>query len=220
MSSDDLRRTVLDASLDLIEERGLAALSMREVARRAGVSHQAPYHHFGDREGILAAIAMDGFSRLYTGMQRAVGKFSDPVARLNAVGGAYVSFAVRHPAHFKIMFRSELVAIQNHEQLHACAEKAFAFVTSIVGEVVASRRGAKDTLPFVIAAWSLAHGAATLLLEGKLDRHYGTSNAKRMAGAIAAIEAFGTLFASENPVEVPQRANRKARIPSRQPKKP
>ena len=86
------------------------------------------------------------------------------------------------------MFRSELVAMQDHETLHENAENAFAFVTSIVGDVVSKRRGAKDTLPFVIAAWSLAHGAATLLLEGKLDHHFGTSNAKRMAGAKAAIE--------------------------------
>ena len=77
-----------------------------------------------------------------------------------------------------------------------CAEAAFGFVTSIVTEV-AKRRGAKDTLPLVIAAWSLAHGAATLLLEGKLDRHYGTTDKKRMAGAKAAIEAFGNLLGGD-----------------------
>jgi AcrR family transcriptional regulator len=194
--SADLRRVVLDASLDLIEEAGLAALSMREVARRAGVSHQAPYHHFRDREGILAAIAMDGFTKLHAGMTKAVAKLTDPVARLNAVGGAYLAFAVRYPAHFKIMFRSELVAIDQYDELHRCAEAAFGFVTSIVAEV-ARRRGAKDTLPLVIAAWSLAHGAATLLLEGKLDRHYGTTDKKRMAGAKAAIEAFGNLLGGD-----------------------
>lgn len=194
--SADLRRVVLDASLDLIEEQGLAALSMREVARRAGVSHQAPYHHFGDREGILAAIALDGFTKLHTGMVKAVEKLTDPVERLNAVGGAYLAFAVRYQAHFKIMFRSELVAVDQYEDLHRCAETAFSFVTSIVAEV-AKRRGAKDTMPLVIAAWSLAHGAATLLLEGKLDRHYGTTDKKRMAGARAAIEAFGNLLGGE-----------------------
>ncbi len=197
MSSDDLRRIVLDASLDLIGEQGLAALSMREVARRAGVSHQAPYHHFGDREGILAAIAMDGFTRLHAGMKKSVAKLSDPVARLNAIGVAYLTFAVKHPAHFKIMFRSELVAIADHEKLYENAEGAFAFVTSIVGDVVSKRRGAKNTLPFVIAAWSLVHGAATLLLEGKLDRHFGTSKTKRLAGAKAAIEAFGKLMGGQ-----------------------
>ena len=167
---------------------------MREVARRAGVSHQAPYHHFGDREGILAAIAMDGFTRLHAAMKKSVANLTDPVARLNAIGVAYLTFAVKFPAHFKIMFRSELVAIHEHQHLHENAESAFAFVTSIVGDVVSKRGGAKETLPFVIAAWSLVHGAATLLLEGKLDHHFGTTNTKRMAGAKAAIEAFGKLM--------------------------
>jgi AcrR family transcriptional regulator len=194
--SADLRRVVLDASLDLIQEEGLAALSMREVARRAGVSHQAPYHHFRDREGILAAIAMDGFIKLHKGMMKAVQPLTDPVDRLNAVGGAYLTFAVRNQAHFKIMFRSELVAIDKHEALKERADAAFDFVTSIVTEV-AQRRGAKDTLPLVVAAWSLAHGAATLLLEGKLDHRYGTTDKKRMAGAMAAIEAFGNLMARD-----------------------
>jgi AcrR family transcriptional regulator len=194
--SADLRRVVLDASLDLIKEEGLAALSMREVARRAGVSHQAPYHHFRDREGILAAIAMDGFIKLHKGMMKAVEPLTDPVDRLNAVGGAYLTFAVRNQAHFKIMFRSELVAIDKHEALKERADAAFDFVTSIVTEV-AQRRGAKDTLPLVIAAWSLAHGAATLLLEGKLDHRYGNTDKQRMAGAMAAIEAFGNLMARD-----------------------
>lgn len=194
--SPDLRRVVLDASLDLIREEGLAALSMREVARRAGVSHQAPYHHFRDREGILAAIAMDGFIKLHKGMVKAVEPLTDPVDRLNAVGGAYLTFAVRNQAHFKIMFRSELVAIDKHEELKERADAAFEFVTSIVAEV-ARRRGAKDTLPLVIAAWSLAHGAATLLLEGKLDHRFGNTDTQRMAGALAAIEAFGNLMARD-----------------------
>src|SRR5262245_16937436 len=118
MSSDDLRRTVLDASLDLIAEQGLAALSMREVARRAGVSHQAPYHHFQDREGILAAIALEGFTRLHEAMRRAAAQHTDPVERLNAIGGAYLTFASHNPGHFKIMFRSELVGVDRHEHLH------------------------------------------------------------------------------------------------------
>jgi AcrR family transcriptional regulator len=194
--SADLRRVVLDASLDLIEEEGLAALSMREVARRAGVSHQAPYHHFRDREGILAAIATDGFEKLHQGMIEAVKDLTDPVDRLNAVGGAYLQFAVRYRAHFKIMFRSELVQIDRYATLKERADAAFDFVTSIVAKV-AERRGAKDTLPLVVAAWSLAHGAATLLLEGKLDHRYGTTDAKRIAGAMAAIEAFGNLMARD-----------------------
>ena len=191
--SDDLRRIVLDASLNLIEEQGLEALSMREVARRAGVSHQAPYHHFGDREGILAAIATEGFTLMHAAMTQAVADLTDPVERLNAIGRAYVAFAVRYPGHFTIMFRSELVSITRHEELHTRAETTFNLVKSIVAEV-AKLRGAKDPEPLVIASWALVHGVSTLLLEGKLDRHYGTTDKQRMAGADAVIEAFGELL--------------------------
>jgi AcrR family transcriptional regulator len=69
----DLRERILDATVTLIEADGLAALSMREVARRAGVSHQAPYHHFTDRQAILAAIAEEGFKRLNAGLASAAG---------------------------------------------------------------------------------------------------------------------------------------------------
>jgi AcrR family transcriptional regulator len=196
MPSPDLRRTVLDASLELIEDEGLSALSMREVARRAGVSHQAPYHHFQDREGILAAIATEGFERLHAAMKRATAKATDPVDRLNAIGAAYLTFAVRYSSHFKIMFRSELVAMDRYPELSSIAEAAFEFVASVIGEA-AIRRGAKDPLPYVIAAWSLAHGAATLLLEGKFDWQYGQTDSKRIAGALSAIETFGNLLSGK-----------------------
>ena len=197
MSADDCAASFSTRASTSFEEEGLAALSMREVARRAGVSHQAPYHHFrrsrrnsrGHRDGRIHQAAH--------GHDESRGNHSPTRStRLNAVGGAYLTFAVRNQAHFKIMFRSELVAIDKHEELKARADAAFDFVTSIVAEV-AQRRGAKDTLPLVVAAWSLAHGAATLLLEGKLDHRYGTTDKKRMAGAMAAIEAFGNLMARD-----------------------
>jgi len=201
MTAPDLSRIVLDASLDLIKERGLGALSMREVARRAGVSHQAPYHHFHDREGILAAIAKEGFERLHAAMRRAAEAQTDPVERLNAIGEAYVTFAAHHPAHFKIMFRSELVATEQHEHLHAQADAAFEFVTSVVRAAVESSGAiaVDDPMPYVIAAWSMVHGASTLLLEGKLDHHFGASATKRLHGALAAIRTYGELLRGEPP---------------------
>src|SRR5438128_419394 len=97
----ELREQILDASVRLIEAEGLAALSMREVARRAGVSHQAPYHHFADKEAILAAIAEEGFRRLNAAMEEASrSKPADAASRLIAGGRAYVRFAATNPAHF------------------------------------------------------------------------------------------------------------------------
>src|SRR5205814_2543102 len=97
-NATDLRQKVLRASLALIEEGGLDGLSMREVARKSGVSHQAPYHYFGDREAILAAIAGEGFSKLGESFLRAVARAGpEPAKALEAIGRAYLAFALRHP---------------------------------------------------------------------------------------------------------------------------
>src|SRR5687767_14780705 len=126
VASKDLRRAVLDASVALVEEGGIGALSMREVARRAGVTHGAPYHHFPDRAAILAAIAEEGFVLLDGQMRRALAATAATgLARFEACGRGYFAFAVAHPAHFKVMFRPELVDPKNHPNVDAAAARAF-----------------------------------------------------------------------------------------------
>src|SRR5262245_50683938 len=108
----DLRQKVLDASLALIDESGLDRLSMREVARKAGVSHQAPYHYFADRGAILAALAGEGFSRLGQLLARAVARSDlEPAEAVEAMGRGYVDFALRNPAYFQAMFRADAVPL-------------------------------------------------------------------------------------------------------------
>lgn len=165
---ENLRSALLDASLALIASEGLEGFSMREVARRAGVSHQAPYHHFSDREAILAAIVADGFNRLRDDSLAALEGVTDPAARFTAIGKAYLDFALNNPAHFKLMFRSELVREDKHEDTKACAQSAFDVLVAVAGEV-AKRSGYPDHL-IVLAGWSMVHGLATLMLEGKLDK--------------------------------------------------
>lgn len=162
---------------------------MREVARRAGVSHQAPYHHFVDREAILAAIVGDGFKRLREDMVAAIAGINDPVDRLTAIGRAYVGFALAQPACFKLMFRSELVRAERHEATHACAQSLFEFVVSVVDDVARAKYGRAHP-PLVIASWSLAHGLATLLLEDKLEKECG---ADKTQAANAVFDTFGAL---------------------------
>jgi AcrR family transcriptional regulator len=99
----DLRQKVLNASLTLIKEGGLDRLSMREVARKAGVSHQAPYHYFEDREAILAGIAGEGFSKLEQSLVRAAAEAgAEPIKAVEGMGRAYIEFAMRHPAYFQV----------------------------------------------------------------------------------------------------------------------
>lgn len=191
--AEDLRRKLLDASLDLITTEGLEAFSMREVARRAGVSHQAPYHYFIDREAILAEIVSQGFRRLRTIMKAALSKADDGPARLTAIGKAYVTFALDHPAHFKLMFRTELVDAERHEEARACAQSAFDVLVSVVDDLPGAKGRARGDTSLVLAAWSLAHGLSTLLLEGKLEAHCGKGKRARAAAANNVLEAFAQL---------------------------
>lgn len=188
---ENLRRTILDASLGLIATEGLEGFSMREVARRAGVSHQAPYHHFPDREAIMAAIVAEGFQRLRDDSRAALEGVEDPFDRLVASGRAYIDFALSHPAHFKLMFRSEHVREDRHDEARACAQGAFDVLVSVGGEVAA--RNGRRPEAVVMLAWSTAHGLATLMLEGKLDKALCDKD-QRLAAAYGTIDMLASLL--------------------------
>ncbi|MFE9923422.1 TetR/AcrR family transcriptional regulator [Streptomyces sp. NPDC005774] len=150
----DLRRAVLTAALDVIATEGPAALSLRDLARRAGVSHAAPAHHFKDRAGLLTAIAAEGYGLLST----ALGEAKD----LRELGVRYVHFATAHPAHFQIMFRPELLRPDDPELLAARERTRSRLRTAVEGY-------GNDPVISFMAAWSMAHGFATLLLSHNLD---------------------------------------------------
>ncbi|MBK5994323.1 MULTISPECIES: TetR/AcrR family transcriptional regulator [Streptomyces] len=154
----DLRRAILSAALDAIAAEGTAALSLRDLARRAGVSHAAPAHHFKDRTGLLTAVAAEGYAL-----------FADALAGapdLRERGVAYVRFAATHPAHFHVMFQPDLYRADDPDLLSAQARATDALRAG-VADLPPGGRGEDDRLAGV-AAWSLAHGFATLLLSGNL----------------------------------------------------
>ena len=157
-----LREAVLEAAVAEIEAVGPARLSMREIARRAGVSHAAPAHHFGDKAGIFTAIAIEGYRLIGEATSRAaVGENA-----LRVGGVAYVAFAVTHRAHFEVMFRPELYRADDPE-LIATRDATFA---TLQGAVEAGWPGLDPTevLATVLASWSAAHGFAVLWLNGNL----------------------------------------------------
>jgi AcrR family transcriptional regulator len=189
---DELRERVLDASVALIEERGLTAFSMREVARRAGVSHQAPYHHFTDRESILAAICERGFDILANGLARArVGKGS-AADRFERAAVAYVEFACNHAAYFRVMFRPELITPSKHPSLEASAARAFAHVPRMIADCVDEGLQPDPSFDALIAAaWSFVHGLASLLVDGPLERKVRATHGSGRAALIReAVRAF------------------------------
>jgi len=163
----DTRRAVLDAAVALIAAQGHAALSFREVARRAGVSHQAPYHHFGDREGILAAIAEEAFRGLAEALEATAAL--PAAARLEASGLAYVRWALAHPGHYRTLFRPDLVDADAHEGLRRESARAFAFLERLVAALHAAGHATwRDPGILLALIWSTVHGVVSLVLDGPL----------------------------------------------------
>ena len=160
-----LRSTLLEAAEALIEERGLDRFSLRETARRAGVSPAAPAHHFGDVRGLLTAIATEGFIALGDALQ-AADFGNDRDARINAQGLAYVRFALQRPARFTLMWRKAILDVGDPGH-SAAGGRAFQILDRAVRGEEAGLRGPSDlALAPSIACWSLVHGFALLALDG------------------------------------------------------
>jgi AcrR family transcriptional regulator len=164
----DLRRVLLEAAVEAIGQVGPAAVSLRDLARRAGVSHAAPAYHFGDKAGLLTAIAADGFERLGAALREAYAR----TGSFLEVGVAYVRFAVTHRAHFEVMFRPELYRPDDPEVSRARAASAALLYGPVGGGGSGSEPG-PERMRAAVAAWSLTHGLATLWLNHNLPRQLG-----------------------------------------------
>ena len=176
----DLKEALLVAAESLLEEEGVAGLTLRACARRAGVSHAAPKHHFKDASELLAEVAARSFDRLTDTLRqdRAANAALDPEARIIGIFRAYVNFALRYPDHFRLMFRWKEIGREN-ETLLAASARTYAEMTSSVtiqrgdAEVTADtlydRISEPELQDDVLIAWSQIHGYAMLLLEGQFD---------------------------------------------------
>lgn len=154
----DLRRALLDAALAQVAEHGPAALSLREVARQAGVSHAAPAHHFGNKAGLLTAIATEGYQLLASALAEA-GDFQEQ-------GVAYVVFATERPAHFAVMRAPDLLHVDDPHLAAARDDAGRQLNGSVAARMHPVDSASERAAP--IAAWALVHGLASLLLEGNV----------------------------------------------------
>ena len=161
----DVRRLVLDAAIAIITLEGADSLSMREVARRAGVSHQAPYHYFGDRSGIFAAISEEGFSGLAHAF-RDVHETEMPAAKAGFI--AYLNFAREHVGHFRVMFRNDICGVMSHDLTAVAADSAFDELLLMVSRITGPEIDPNKAFTFAAMLWSLSHGLATLVIDGPL----------------------------------------------------
>ena len=158
----NLRASLLSAAETLLEERGVSALTLREVAKAAGVSHAAPYHHFESLEALTAAVAEPGFAVLADEMAAAEGP--DVRERLLGICEAYVRFALRRPEQFRLMFGPLLAHKQKHPQLQQSAERSFGVLLQAATEF-----SADEGAEIALCGWSLAHGYAHLAIDGVIE---------------------------------------------------
>jgi AcrR family transcriptional regulator len=170
----DLRRALIDTALDLVTEEQDWAFSLREVARRAGVSHQAPYNHFPEKQDLLAAVAVVGFERLRDGLLSAMAGIDDPEALVEAIGRTYVRLGLENPALYRLMFGPGLADVGPGDRPMA-ARSAGARARAVLEDAI--QRGArsgvfaipadslKDQVLAAHVVWSAVHGLTTLAID-------------------------------------------------------
>ena len=187
----NLRQVLLDAAAEAIEEEGLAALSLRALARKVGVSHGAPARHFPDKAALLTALATEALERFQAAMRKAIEQEGSALERYRAMGRCYVRFAIENPAYFHIMGRPEFYSAGDEVFSRGYQE----FFDTMSEAAAAARRevGVEglDPQAFLISTWAMAHGLATLWLDGTLEDRIGPVDIE----AIAA-RGFDVVFAS------------------------
>jgi AcrR family transcriptional regulator len=176
----DLRAACLRAAMELLEEGGTTALSLRAVARRAGVSPAAPYRHYADRDALISAVAAVGYRELAEHLAAAhpAPSTADDLA---AVAVAYVKFALQRPALFRVMF-SEPCDRDNIERVAATNA-----ISDYVGAIVRHSFPGSNPEALATAVWALVHGLAFLHLDGKLDSSTPDVVSDRVCGAVHAV---------------------------------
>jgi AcrR family transcriptional regulator len=184
----DLRTALLEATARVVAESGIDAVSIRALARDAGVSHAAHRHHFASRTGLLTALAAEGHRLLAAALEAAAAtSFLD-------VGVAYVRFAQEHPGHFTVMFAPGVLD-ESDAELAAARGRTFAVLQAGVDAIVAEG-GLDDAQAAVVAAWSLVHGLASLAATGNLTRAGLVTSTDAAALTDLAARAAGMLYGS------------------------
>lgn len=167
-----LRDKVIEAAVAHIAESGPDGLSFRQIAADAGVSHQAPYHHFGDRLAIFSEIAREGFIKFSAVMGAPAGANDDPDLAVRLLE-RYVNFAITHKGYFRVMFRSELCQMNDSPETQKAADAAFDTLIDAVSEILGDGASIDEIRIQATAMWSAAHGLATLLVDGPLEQKIG-----------------------------------------------
>ena len=167
----DLKNALIQAGIEILSDEGIKGLSLRKVARRAGVSHAAPYAHFADKQALVAAISTAGYESLYAQFMQIDQQYqSQPLKKMVEVAWCYLQFAVNDPAHFKLTFSGAIEKEKDYPAFVEISQKSFAFVSAMVAACQQAgivRTGSTDLL--AVHIWGAIHGLTTLLIEGQIS---------------------------------------------------
>jgi AcrR family transcriptional regulator len=179
----DLRRALIETALAMVTEEGTWKFTLREVARRAGVSHAAPYNHFADKSALLAEVAALGFQALRRELEEAARRPRSSRQVLIGIAVAYARFGVGHPGHYRLMFGPELAEEERYPVLQQASDATFAALTTALERGQAAQEVRPGSVrDQALAAWSLVHGLTTLLIDQRLSSlGVSTSEAERQA---------------------------------------
>jgi len=167
----DLKNALIQAAIEILASEGAGGLSLRKAARRAGVSHAAPYAHFADKQALIAAVSTEGYRRLHARILAANARYpGDPLRRLIEGAWAYAAFALEDPDHFRVTLSGVVAREQDYPELTQATAASFGLVVQIVAECQAAGllRAAPPDL-MTVSIWSAVHGLVSLALEGQLS---------------------------------------------------
>lgn len=166
----DLRQKIIEESLAWIEQENIVSLSLRGVAKRLGVSHNAPYRHFPDKESLLVAIAKIGFSQLHDALEQAAKSSpNDHQQQLENIGVASIQYAVSHRAYYQVMFSDRQLICEDHPELYRLSQAAF----NVLLDAIKAGQSAQvfifqDSLQLARICWSMTHGLSMLAIDNQL----------------------------------------------------
>ncbi len=165
----NLQQALVDAGREVLATDGLSALNLRTVAKKAGVSHAAPYRHYADKDALIAAIAVDGLRQLGRDLQATIEHATDPIHTTQQMARVYVKFALQHPDLFRIMFSNLADRREVHPELYDAANTLYRLLFRVIKD--GQKQGAfaaGDALAQTTSLWAAVHGMSVLLVDRQI----------------------------------------------------